>query len=230
MFRLVPLKREYVGWKNGSSSKTEILIKKLAVIEDKVTNKCDNMLSNTVCASGNEGLIKSLVQGELHKKSEEEKDVENRKRNIIIYRAPKKQCDIAADRKEADATFVKDLLDGVFNMELHDGDIEKMYRLGHWTNDKARPLLVAFRDYEQKETIMANLRKCKDNPITKFQGISIAHDLPPKERQEIKNLIEAAKKEHSEQDSETTENYWFWVVGQRDRRRVIKIKKQNYSA
>jgi len=188
------------------------------------------MLSNTVCASGNEGLIKSLVQGELHKKSEEEKDVENRKRNIIIYRAPKKQCDIAADRKEADATFVKDLLDGVFNMKLHDGDIEKMYRLGHWTNDKARPLLVAFRDYEQKETIMANLRKFKDNPITKFQGISIAHDLPPKERQEIKNLIEAAKKEHSEQDSETTENYWFRVVGQGDRRRVIKIKKQNYSA
>ena len=44
-----------------------------------------------------------------------------------------------AERKANDEVFVKDLLDGVFNVKLQDGDIEKMYRLGRWAEDKARP-------------------------------------------------------------------------------------------
>lgn len=33
-------------------------------------------------------------------------------------------------------------------MKLHDGEMEKMYRLGHWTDGKDRPLLVGFKNYE----------------------------------------------------------------------------------
>ena len=62
-----------------------------------------------------EELIKVVVQEELNRKTAEEKDIENRKRNIIIYRIPEKRSDSVVERRESDWTFVKDLLDGVFD-------------------------------------------------------------------------------------------------------------------
>jgi len=56
-----------------------------------------------------EELIKSVVQEEIHKKTEEERDSENRRRNIIIYRVPEKKMDNISERKESDVTFVKSL-------------------------------------------------------------------------------------------------------------------------
>jgi len=49
-----------------------------------------------------------------------------------------------SDRKVSDKTYVTDLLDCacVYNIKLEPGDVEKMYRLGRWSEDKARPLLV----------------------------------------------------------------------------------------
>ena len=37
---------------------------------------------------------------------------------------------------------VKDLLDGIFDTKIEENDIDKLYRLGHWEEGKARPLLV----------------------------------------------------------------------------------------
>jgi len=101
-----------------------------------------------------------------------------------------------------------------------------MFRLGRWSEDKVRPLLVAFRNLEQKESIMSNLRKLKQ-PIDRFKGISISHDLHPKERQEIKQMIDEAKQEHIQTCEEGVENYRFLVVGKGPRRKVIKIQRKS---
>ena len=53
---------------------------------------------------------------------------------------------------------------------------------------------MAFRDFEQKENIMANLQKFS-NTVEKFKGIGIAHDLSPHERSEIKRKVEQAKQD-----------------------------------
>jgi len=177
-------------------------------------------------AISDEDMIKFVVQEELKKKTEEDQDMESRKRNIIIYRVPEKRMDSVSDRKASDLAFVKDLLDGVFSIELNEQDIDKMYRLGRFSEDKARPLLVAFKCYEQKDQIMANLRKLKQ-PIEKFRGISISHDLHPKEREERKRLLALARQEHEANESEQVENYKFLVVGRGQQRRVIKLKRSN---
>jgi len=102
-----------------------------------------------------------------------------------------------------------------------------MYRLGQWAEDKARPLLVAFGNGEMKDEIMANLRNLRQ-PIEKFKGISISHDLPPPKREEIKRMVEEAKQEHvSSNGDNSAENYKFIVVGRGPRRKVIRIKRKN---
>ena len=68
----------------------------------------------------------------MNRKTAEERDMENRKRNIIIYLVPEKKTDNVSDRKTSHGEFVRDLLDAVFNIKLDDRDIDKMYRLGQW--------------------------------------------------------------------------------------------------
>ena len=75
--------------------------------------------------------------------------------------------DNVKERKESDMTFVKDLTDCVFDMKITDDDVTKMYRLGQWDESKSRPLLVSFRNLEQKEQIMSNLGKLKQS-VEKF--------------------------------------------------------------
>jgi len=172
-----------------------------------------------------EELIKVVVQEELNRKTAEEKDMENRRRNIILHRVPEKRSDDVTERRQSDLTFVKDLLDGVFNIQLEDEGVEKMFRLGRWSEDKARPLLVSFKDLNHKETVLSNLAKLKA-PIEKFRGVGISPDLHPKEREEIKRMVDEAKQAHIGTESDEVENYRFIVVGKGLRRRVIKIKKK----
>ena len=63
-------------------------------------------------------------------------------------------------------------------------------------------------------------------PIEKFRNVGISPDLHPKEREEIKRMVEEAKQAHIATESDEVENYRFIVVGKGTRRRVIKIKKK----
>ena len=90
-------------------------------------------------AISDEEMIKFMVKEEMNKMNEEERDLESRRRNIVIYRVPEKKTDVMAERKSNDTTFVQDSLDGVFNIDIEESDIEKMYRLGRWRENSARP-------------------------------------------------------------------------------------------
>jgi len=67
-------------------------------------------------AISDEDLIKHVVQEEVNRKTAEERDLENRKRNIIVYRVPEKKTDVS-ERKTSDVVFVKYLLDAAFNLQ-----------------------------------------------------------------------------------------------------------------
>jgi len=201
------------------------LEQRFLTIENQLQVNTDTCAAWKASGLTDEEIVKHAVQDEINNKKAEEKDLENRKRNIIIYRVPEKKNENLSERKESDAVFVKDLLDCVFDMKLEEGDIDRIYRLGRWSEDKTRPLLVAFQNCDKKEQIMSNLRNLK-NTVEKFRGIGISPDLHPKERDEIKQLIQEAKQAHEELGTDSTENYRFLVVGQGQRKRVLKIKRQ----
>ena len=157
---------------------------------------------------------------------EEEKDVEGRKTNIILYRVPEDRTDDFTTRNNKDKAFVTDLLDCVFDTKCQQGDIAKLYRLGRWSPDGsvARPLLVGFSQIDMKIKVMSNLRLLKEAD-QRFKGVNISNDLTPKQREEIKKLVADAKKEHLENSTEDEENFRFLVVGQGHRKRVTKVRK-----
>ena len=81
--------------------------------------------------------------------------------------------------------FVNHFLHGFFNQNIEQRDIDKLYRLGRWSEDKIRPLLVVFKDAGMKENITVNLKKLKSTG-DKLRGVSVSHDLHPKERKGTK--------------------------------------------
>jgi len=56
--------------------------------------------------------------------------LEARKNNVIMFRIPEKKTEDVKQRRDSDVTFVKDLLDCVFDMKIVDGDVTRLYRLG----------------------------------------------------------------------------------------------------
>jgi len=84
------------------------------------------------------------------KNAEEEKELEARKNNIVVFRIPEKKTENVKQRKESDVTFVKDLLDCIFDMKLADDDVTQMYRLGRWDESKFRLLLVYIRSLSKR--------------------------------------------------------------------------------
>ena len=90
--------------------------------------------------------------------------------------------------------------------------LKKMFRQGRWSPEKNCPLLVTFKELEMRDTIIRNLNKILRNPIEKFRGVGISPDLHPKEREDIRKMIEEAKQVHIDNESEDVENYRFLAV------------------
>lgn len=179
------------------------------------------------CNKRDDAVVEQAVRDETAKKIEEDKDIESRRNNIIIYKVPELLTDTVDVRKDRDSTYLFELLESVFQMEITAENINKMFRLGRPVegSDTPRPLLVSFKNLEDKETIMSNLKNLRQADA-RFKGISVSHDLTPKQREEVKTLIADAKKEHDESSTESSENFRFLVVGKGTRKRVIKIRKE----
>jgi len=138
--RISQLEERFAKWDNEADTRFISL-----------EQKADTMAVDLSAAKHNsptdEELVKAVVQEELSRKSEAEQDVEGRKNNIIVYKIPEKRTENLTERKTNNEIYVKDLLDAVFNVKLEEGDIEKMYRLGRWSEGSSRPLLIGFKDY-----------------------------------------------------------------------------------
>ena len=198
---------------------------RLAAVDTNVTRTVTERLREFDESKSNQHDA-TAVQQAVKEKLNENKDIESRRNNIVIYKIPEKLSDALDVRKESDSKFVEDLLESVFQIKASDRDIRKMFRLGRPVegSNAPRPLLVSFMKFEDKEHVMSNLRKLKQSEA-RFRGISMSHDLTPRQRNEVKMLLACAKKEHEETSTESAENFRFLVVGQGTKPRVIKIRK-----
>ena len=110
-----------------------------------------------------------------------DKDVEERRQNIIIYRVPESGGD-QDERKQHDTSFVQSLCNEALQIDVRDGDIAEIFRLARKVNTVTiRPLLVSFKSADIQLDIMQRLARLK-NAEQKFKRISIAHDLKPDQR------------------------------------------------
>ena len=131
----------------------------------------------------------------------EELDREQRKKNIIIYKLNEIDSEEAEDRRCGDSLQVHELCQDTLKVPITDGDITKIFRLGARETGKIRPLLVSFADTDKKFEVFRKLNELK-SANDKFKSISIAHDLTPRQREEVKKVYTEAKARLEKEESE----------------------------
>ena len=70
--------------------------------------------------------------------SEEHKEIDAIRSNMIIYRVQEIDSEVVDDRKSGDALFVHELCNDILKIPLQSGDVEKMFRLGRREDGKER--------------------------------------------------------------------------------------------
>jgi len=159
---------------------------------------------------------------ETRAKTLEERDKENRAKNIIIYRAPESKEQRFEERQKEDKTFCLSLIRNGLEMDCEAVEIKRTLRLGKRSEDATfgRPLLVEFNSRAIKNEIMENMNKLR-NADDVFKQLSVANDMTQKERQQCKTLVEQAKRKEETEPG----NFIYRVRGLPGAMRIVKIQK-----
>jgi len=138
------------------------LEKRLATIDEHVSRYVTDKiraLEESKSVHGPAASMEQIVKDEVGKHLEEDKEIEERRQNAIVCKVPEYVSADFATRNDNDMKFITDMLFDVFHIDIQDGNIEKIFRLGRFCRDAevARTLLVRFKDFSMKEKVMTNV-------------------------------------------------------------------------
>ena len=169
--------------------------------------------------------IEKVVEKAIEKQIETERDEEERKKNIIVYRVQEAKGTVE-ERRKHDLDYLLQL-SSVLEADITQDDIVKWHRLGKVSDDANydRPLMASFREVNKKANMMKNAYKLK-NANGCFSRVSLCDDLPPQQRESMRKMIKDAKQSVIEEGG-NPENWKYLVVGPPNRMRVVKKKKQD---
>ena len=160
---------------------------------------------------------------ETKEKMLEIEDKRKRRNNVIIYNVVENQKTTSKERMSGDKDFCEKLMNEVLKvgLDLEEGDIQKVIRLGKRTeDDKNRPILVEFSSGQVKNLIMENAGKL-GNAIDEFKGVTISHDMTKAEREQCREMVEEAKLKQSNE----TGNWVHKVRGLPGLMKVVSFQK-----
>ena len=158
-------------------AKCESIEKKSLTLADRV-KKTEQKLNNTVPA----------------KESEEQRDIERRKNNLILFGIPEPVSKNLEDKLEEEFLHINDIYKETVNLSR--SNIKDMFRLGKKNTEsvkKPRPLLVKFHDEESKLQILkvsGDLSLKVDNETV---TVYASNDMTQQQRADIKKLRKELK-------------------------------------
>ena len=109
-------------------------------------------------------------------------------------------------------------------VEMDESQIDKVIRLGKISNEDAarpRPLKIVLKEKKDKVNISRALRNLKQAEL-QFQRISVSHDYSRQTREQIKSMIDEAKKK----DGEDSINYRYTIRGTATQLQVQKRRRK----
>ena len=144
--------------------------------------------------------MEKVVQKSLKDRDIEERERQNRRRNIIVFGLPESDKPEPGTRREEDIQKMVGLCRNICKTDITSRDVVKAVRSGKATQNNERPLLIAMDEETKKQEIFLNLNKIRDTERS-FNKVVITHDLTVRQREELKELIKEANEK--EQQDET---------------------------
>ncbi|XP_075726224.1 uncharacterized protein LOC142767862 [Rhipicephalus microplus] len=158
------------------------LAEKVKLVEDNVSPLRDDV---TQLLAQNEDLADTCAK---LRDSYEDLDGRSRRNNLVVYGLPDTVNETWAQSEAQVIAFCSEKL----NVAISTAAIERAHRLGRYTAVKARPIILRFLSFKDKERVLAVASKLKG---TEF---ALSEDYSSKVRQDRKKLIQFAKDRKAE--------------------------------
>ena len=205
--------------KKADTTELEKLQKRVEELEDKYKKVPGNSQEGKTWAEimdiSEKRTVEEVIEKSLKNRESEEKDRQNRRKNIIIIGLPESKKTASENRKEDTRKFMG-VCKNILKVNITEDSLEKIIRLGKITEDKDRPLLITLKEETKKREIFQNLNKLREvgSPL---ENVIIMHDLTPKQKGELKEKIEEAReKENKDESGEYMYHVrgppWSWYI------------------
>ena len=211
---------------SSGSKKADDSAAALKAMDQKISDLAMKLEQGRTAAEPREaGVVREVTEQTVVKHLLEEKAVEARKNNIVLFRVPESEEPEPQARQDEDKRFVEVMCTEALGIKLHDDSIVKLFRLGKKTENSTlgRPLLVSFKEQQIKEEVLSNVRLLKGSE-SKYRTVGVAQDLTPQQRDEAKKLKEEATRQLVSL-GEQPENYKIFVSHRGATPKLIKFKK-----
>ena len=199
-----------------TKERTELKNELLGIMDEKVSEYHSNSVGD-----GSGKSVAELVSAEVSRNTEESRERDRRKCNIIIFKVDETEAS-NSDHGEIDKQFVSGLIEGPLGLAQSQDQVLKVTRLGKSSDSRnARPILVKLSSNEFKTKIMSSLKKLK-HAEEKYKKISISHDLTVNQREAVKNALAKAREEHQDQSQQG--NWVLRVVNHQSIPKILRVK------
>ena len=137
--------------------------------------------------------VEEVITKSLKERDKDEKERQNRRRNIIVFELPKSKKSEPEDRKEEDIKKFVGFCKGIIKINFDYTMIECIIKLGKAMDDKHQPLLVSLKEEDKKQDKFQNLNKIRESEVP-FNKINIAHDLTKNQKEVLQEKLKRHKK------------------------------------
>ena len=202
---------------------------KLQMVQDDVSMSQENVKWSDIVNQAVDSKLETVSVGinmmeksieETRIKTQEIRDKEDRRNNIILYGVPESQPGSYEEVMKHDHEYFLQMCEEVFGLDVTREDVKKLYRIGR-RGATARPLLIQLTSGMLKNNIMETTFKLRKTD--KYKQVIVAHDMTKMEREQCKRLVEEAKERETE---ETTGEYIYRVRGPPGGMKIVKLKKR----
>ena len=204
---------------------------KLQMVQEDVSMNHENVKWSDIVNQAVDSKLETVSAGinmmeksieETRIKTQEIRDKEDRRNNIILYNVPESQPGSYEEVMKHDNEYFLQMCEEVFGLDVAKEDVKKLYRIGR-RGTVARPLFIQLSSGMLKNNIMETTFKLRK--VEKFKHIIVAHDMTKMEREECKRLVGEAKEREAQ---ETTGEYIYRVRGPPGGMKIVKLKKRTY--
>ena len=146
--------------------------------------------------------FRSIIKEQQKQQTDEINDQRSRARNIIIHGVKEVADANKSEAKKFDEDFVRNMQK---TMAIEELKIVTINRIGVKNPDRTRPLLITMSNEEDKDILLRNLTKLKDQVV--YKGVSVTEDYTVAERKLLTEWRDKAKEKNTE-EGDTSKYIW----------------------
>ena len=157
--------------------------------------------------------LEQIIQQQRNEHIEEIKRETEREKAIIIFGVEETEIMNKDERQKSEKQRLKHIIDEIRDEEVNGEswtqDVDTIHRVGKYGRGVDRPLRVIFKSKSSAENMLQHARKL--NRTQRFKEVRIKKDLNRQKREELKELINEARKSNSERTEEQKMDFFYWA-------------------